>query len=90
MNKAKVKSFLTLLGCQFVSYSLVTVNFRAVAQANILTALLTDLVFASLNYFVITKIAKDESKLPGFLGFVIGSLLGTYVGILVSVRLSGH
>jgi hypothetical protein len=78
--------------CQIVSYCLITINFRAVAQANIPISLFTDGLNSSLVYFVIRKIAKEDNtaQFVGWLGYLTGSLIGTYLGIILSVKWAGQ
>lgn len=80
----KVKEFLIYFTLQLFSYCILTVNFRAVAQANIPKSLITDGVNATFSFFVIRRIAKSDDSLVGWLGYVCGSMLGTAIGILVS------
>jgi hypothetical protein len=89
ITKENIKTFFILMMCQFSSYVLITINFRAISQGKIFQAETTDAANATLGYFLIKKIAKDDSHFIGWLGYLIGSLLGTYVGILLSVWFSG-
>jgi hypothetical protein len=88
-TKENWKTFVILMLCQFTGYFLVTINFRSISQANILVSESTDAINASLGYFVIKKIAKDDSHIMGWLGYLTGSLLGTYVGIKYSLIILG-
>lgn len=69
---------------QMFYYGFLTVNFRAVAAANIPAALITDVFNAAVTFYVIRRIATSEDSLPGFIGYVIGSMIGTYIGIVIS------
>lgn len=79
--KAKIKEFLTYMIVQIVSYSIITINFRAVADGRLPLALLTDGIGSTLNFFVIRKIAKSEESTIGWLGYFVGSLIGTTLGM---------
>lgn len=82
--RAHARLFAIFFFIQIISYSLLTVNFRAVAQGNLLSSLLTDGINASFAFFIIRKIAKSEDTLSGFLGYVTGSLVGTTIGMYIS------
>jgi hypothetical protein len=76
---------------QFLNYGICTISWRAVAQANIMASILTDTSLASLNFFVIKKIAKEheDSAMIPWLGYTIGGALGTVTGIYSSIWLLG-
>lgn len=82
-------SFL-LFVIQLVSYTLLVVNYRAVAQANYFWSGITDFAIASFNFFVIKKIAKSEDRFHLWLGYALGGLAGSFVGIWVSLLIHGH
>jgi len=86
MQKLKEASLLALI--QIVSYSLLCINYRAVATTQYHQAAITDFMIASLGFFVIRRIAKSEDSLHQWLGYTIGSVIGSYVGRYVSVLLS--
>ena len=81
----KLKEALTLFAIQIVSYSLLCINFRAVASTEYHQAALTDFMLASLSFFVIRKIARSEDALHQWIGYVAGSVAGSYLGIWLSV-----
>ena len=88
--KNNIKIFLELFAAQLVGYILIVINWRSVNQVNIPIALSTDGIYACLQFFIFKKIANDkESTLWGFAGYVCGSLLGSYEGILISKHLLG-
>lgn len=68
---------------QATSYSLITYNFRSIAVGNIPAALVSDAINASLGFFVIRRIARSEDSLIGWAGYLLGSLVGTTIGMLV-------
>jgi uncharacterized membrane protein YfcA len=86
MQKLKEASLLALI--QIVSYSLLCINYRAVATTHYHQAAITDFMIASLAFFVIRRIAKSEDSLHQWLGYAIGSVIGSYIGIYVSVLLN--
>lgn len=80
-----LKAGFILFLCQLVAYTLVTMNFRYVAQGNVAYALGTDALHASLSFFVIKRIAQSEDASVGpWLGYLLGSLVGTAIGLHLS------
>ncbi len=60
------------------------INFRAVAQAQYHVAAAADFIVASLNFFVIRKIANTNDAVHQWAGYVLGSVAGSYLGIYIS------
>ena len=52
-----------MFAIQVVSYGLLCMNYRAVAQAHYLWASLSDFAIATLGYFVLKHLATSASKL---------------------------
>lgn len=77
----RLYELLTYATVQAVSYSILTVNFRAVASSRLFVALATDGVNATLGFFIIRRIARSEESQIGFFGYLTGSLIGTTVGM---------
>ena len=86
--KNKLKEALTLGIVQIVLYSILCINFRAVAQAHYHEAALTDFLVASMNFFIIRKIAQSTDAFHQWVGYVTGSVIGSYIGIYLSVLLN--
>jgi hypothetical protein len=86
--KEKLKEAITLGVIQIVLYSILCMNFRAVAGAHYHEAALTDFLIASMNFFVIKKIAQSTDTFYQWVGYVVGSVIGSYVGIYLSVLIS--
>ena len=86
MDKLKEAVILGII--QIVLYSILCINFRAVAQAHYHEAALTDFLIASINFFVIRKIAQSTDALHQWVGYVTGSVIGAYIGIYLSVLLN--
>lgn len=76
-----MKLALLLLLIQSVNYGLITFNYRAIASASTRAAIVSDLLFASFNFFVIRQIATGEQSLLAWVGYVVGSGIGTWAGI---------
>jgi hypothetical protein len=75
---------------QLVNYTLLVVNYRAIAQANYFWSGLTDFTVASFQFFVIKKISKSDDSFHLWLGFSLGGLAGSIVGIWVSMLIHGQ
>ena len=84
----KIKEALILCIIQIVLYSILCMNFRAVSIAHYHEAALTDFLIASMNFFVIRKIAQSTDALHQWVGYVTGSVIGSYLGIYLSVILN--
>jgi hypothetical protein len=85
--KQKLKEALVLFIIQIISYGLLCINYRAVAQTHYTSAAVSDFLIASLNFFIIRKIAKSEEAVHQWLGYVAGSVVGSYLGIYISTLL---
>lgn len=81
---SKTKEASVVAGVQFGLYLLLCVNFRAVAQADLGVALISDAAIAAMQFFVLRRIAKAEEPTYLFTGYVLGSVLGTAAGIWIS------
>jgi len=75
---------------QSVNYSLLVINYRAVAQANYFWSAITDFTIASFSFFVIKKIAKSDDSFHLWLGYSLGGLAGSIIGIWISLMIHGH
>ena len=84
----KLKEASLLAAIQIVSYSLLCINYRAVATTQYHEAAITDFLIASMSFFVIRKIARSEDSLHQWLGYAVGSVAGSYLGIYLSVLLN--
>ncbi len=80
----KIKEFLLMFAVQLINYCLITINYRAVAHGNYLLTGISDFIFASLNFFVIKKIAKSDDTIHQWLGYSTGGVVGALLGIYVS------
>jgi hypothetical protein len=84
----KVKEASMLFLIQVVLYGLLCINYRAVALAHYHDAAGTDFIIASMNFFVIRKIAQSGDAIHQWIGYVLGSVVGSYLGIYLSVLLN--
>lgn len=92
ITRERAKDLYIFFGAQFiVYYLLLTVNYSAIAKGSYLWTGLSDLVFASVNFFVIRKIAT--SKVTSVLewgSYVTGSVAGSLLGIYLSKLIFGQ
>ena len=84
----KLKEFGLMFIIQVVSYGLLCINYRAVALAHYHEAAITDFTIASMNFFIIRKIAQSNDAFHQWIGYVLGSVVGSYLGIYVSVLIN--
>ena len=85
-----IKDAFILFFAQMLSFAIITINYRAVAQASYVWSALTDVVVAGLSYFVVRRIAKSKDSIIQWLGFTVGSATGTVIGIFLSKLILGH
>ena len=76
-----LREFFLFFMIQILSYSILTVNFRAVANGQLTRALVSDGINATFSFFVIRRIAKSDDSVVGWAGYVAGSLIGTTIGM---------
>ena len=88
MKKLKEASLIFII--QVISYGLLCINFRAVAQADYLQATISDFTIATLGYFVIKKLANTENSVHQWFGYAMGGVVGSIVGIYLSKILLGQ
>lgn len=86
--KTKLKEAAVLFFIQIASYSILCINYRAVADAQYHHAAISDFALATMSFFIIRKIARSEDAFHQWLGYVAGSVIGSYLGIYLSVTLN--
>ena len=84
IRRKDIKDSFILFLAQMLSFAIITINYRAVAQASYFWSIITDLIVAGLSYFVVRRIAKAENSVCQWLGFTVGSAVGTTIGIWLS------
>ena len=87
MNQ-KLKEAAVLFFIQIALYGLLCINYRAVALAHYHEAAITDFTIASMNFFIIRKIAQSNDAFHQWIGYVLGSIVGSYLGIYLSVLIN--
>ena len=85
----KLKEFLLMFLIQVVSYGLLCINYRAVAQAHYFWASISDFAIATLGYFVIKRLANSDNTFHQWLGYSLGGVAGSIFGIYLSTVLLG-
>lgn len=85
----KIKEFFILFFIQVINYSILCVNYRAVAQGQYHLSAASDFLIASLSFFVIRKIAHGDDHLHQWAGYATGGVAGSYLGIYISKLLGG-
>lgn len=86
--KKRVKEFAAVFAVQFVQYCLVSVAYRAMAQARYAPTFLIDLVYGFGAFYVIQKVAKAESK-AAVAGYVLGGAFGSCAAIWITQKAWG-
>jgi hypothetical protein len=86
----KIKESAIMFAVQVVSYSLLCINYRAVAHAHYFQSAVSDFAIATLGYFVIKRIANSDDSLHQWLGYSMGGVVGSIVGIWLSKVLLGQ
>lgn len=85
----KIKEFGLMFITQVVSYGILCINYRAVAQAHYFWAAISDFAIATLGYFVLKHLASSDSTLHQWLGYALGGVVGSLFGIWLSTVILG-
>lgn len=78
-----------LFGIQVVQYSVVCFSYRALAQANIPVTVGIDLLYAALQFAPIQRVASAAKGWLSQSSYALGSAAGTWLGIVISLRVLG-
>jgi len=87
--KNKLKEASLLFFIQILMYAIWCINFRATASAQYHLSAVSDFMIASMNFFVIKKIAHGQDQFHQWAGYALGSVVGSYLGIWISVTFLG-
>lgn len=71
----------------WVQFLVLTINFRMIALGHIPGAVITDGIIAFLGWTLVKRIA-EATTVPERCGYIIGAMLGSVSGILIT-RLGG-
>ena len=85
----KIKEASVLFFIQLLNYTIWCINFRAVADTQYHAAAASDFILASIQFFVIRRIATGQDHLHQWVGYALGSVAGSYLGIWISSKLLG-
>lgn len=78
-----IKTFILFTLVQSIAYVVLVYNFRVIALGDIKKALITDAIYASIFFLLVKRISKDDSW-AALVGYVVGSLIGTYLGMIIN------
>jgi len=76
---------LRLAMLNFMSYFIITINFRAVAEANYLWTFITDIILACLGFTVLKHIQEANSKFE-MICYAIGGAIGAQIAIFTTLH----
>jgi len=82
----KIKESLSIALAQGFTYTLLAINVRALSQGDYYIVALSDILLASSQYFVIRKISSASETLHQWVGYTIGSVVGSLLGVWVSIN----
>ncbi len=72
--------FFLMMGVQFLSYAILTINYRAISAANTPLAMVTDACAVAMSFFIVRKVVRTESYVT-LAGMMIGGSLAAAFGI---------
>jgi hypothetical protein len=84
-----VKTFILFFALQFGLYFLMTVNYRAIGHARYFWTVLTDVLIATAQFWLIRKVGASPETVIAWGGVVCGGATGSPAGIYVSNKLFG-
>lgn len=85
----KLKEAGLLFVIQVCYYAIWCINSRAVADTHYHTAAMSDFMLASIQFFVIRKISHGSDHVHEWVGYTLGSVFGSYLGIWISATFLG-
>lgn len=69
---------------QIFNYAVICYNWRAVAHGDYFRAISSDIIYSGVNFKIFKRIAKSEDDTIGLLAYMLGSAVGTALGITTS------
>lgn len=87
--RTKLKEAGLLFTIQIFMYAIWCINFRATAATQYHLSAVSDFMIASMNFFVIKKISHGQDQFHQWAGYALGSVVGSYLGIWISVTFLG-
>jgi hypothetical protein len=83
------KSFGLMFGCQIMTYFIFSVNARALALGLIAWTVFTDLIYATVAYYIIKLVGKNECPF-GQVGYILGGAIGSGLAIILTKWVFGR
>jgi hypothetical protein len=81
---------IVLYFAQVFSFILMSINYRAIAQANYFYTAITDVLIAILTFFIFKKIIDSKTTVSMWIGYTAGSVTGSLFGIYASKLILGN
>jgi len=81
-----MKTFSLFFFLQFLMFVLVTVNYRAIAQARYGWTVVTDVLISAAQFWIIRKVGNSAEDFLAWSGFVCGGAAGSSLGIYLSKK----
>jgi hypothetical protein len=84
-----LRDFALFFGAQCLAYGVITWNWRMIAQARYPSIFTSDLLYAAINFSLIQKVAKAESK-AAWCGYVLGGAVGSVCAAWITKQVYGQ
>jgi hypothetical protein len=82
----KIKEALLFLIVQFSMYFFITLNQRGIVEFNYGLVIFTDVIVASMGFFIIKRIANSAEALHQLAGYVTGGVLGSVLAMYLNQK----
>jgi hypothetical protein len=90
MSRPSIYEAFRMFYLQVINYGLIALSYRILAVGILWQAVALDGIYAVLAFTIIRNIAKADPTNPlARVGYVLGSMLGTGVGLVVSKLITG-
>ena len=70
----------------WLQFSILTINFRALAASRYVEAVLTDALLCGLTFSLFKLIQTSDANAPDVIGYMVGGMLGSVTGIWITRR----
>lgn len=84
-----MREFFEFLLLQSVSYSILSYNFRVLAQGRMVATLVSEAAYACFCWTIVRKMAAAPGSGLGMIGYVIGCCIGVAIGLKITRRNKG-
>jgi hypothetical protein len=84
-----LRTFAFFFVVQWLAYGLITWNWRMIAQARYGSIFFSDLLYAAVNFALIQKVAKAESR-AAWAGYVLGGAVGSVLSTWLTKQVYGQ